>query len=129
MIKDFGWTSHYRQAWWNLFTWWAHFGIQGFLFLQKTAGVNIKNILICYEFLFKKLCKFVITLLERVQASFVLNTVNISEENEKLARMTCTTLIYKAMKDTLKIVFSNISSVEYKTVPVLSHNFENLECY
>ena len=41
------------------------------------------------------------------------------KENVKLARMMCTTLTSRAMKDTLKKLFSDISSMKYKTVPAI----------
>ena len=50
---------------------------------------------------------------------FVSNAVNLSEENEKLARTICVSLNYTTTKETLKKVFSGVSSLEHKNVPVL----------
>ena len=40
--------------------------------------------------------------------------------------MACTILMYTTMKDTLKKVFSNISSTEYKTVPAIKEELETV---
>ena len=40
--------------------------------------------------------------------------------------MTYATLMYTLMKDTLKKVFSNISSMEYKTVPSIKEELETV---
>ena len=114
---DLGWTDGLRviiDKLDKIYLWWTHYGIydiQGFLFLQKTVGMNINNFLVQYKFLYQKLHKFGNTLPEEVQAFFFLNVVNVSEEIKKLAKMTCSTLTYTAMKGTLKKVFSDISSI------------------
>ena len=97
----------------------AHMTFKDFYSYKRTAGVNTNNFLVQYEFLYQKLCKFGITLPEGVRVFFVLNAANISKENEKLARMTCATITYIARKDSLKKVFSDNSSTEDKTVPVI----------
>ena len=73
--------------------------------------MNINDFLVWYKFFGQKLHEFRITLSEGVQAFFVLNATNVSEENEKLASMTYATLTYVAMKDTFENVISGLVSV------------------
>ena len=120
-------TSHYRLARQNLLTWRIHYGIyniQGFPLLQDDSRSEYKQFLVLYKFFYQKLNQFGITLPERVPAFFVLNIANRSEETKKFARMTCTMSMYTAMKDTLKTLFSDISSIEYKTVPAIKEEVE-----
>ena len=107
----------YRQAKQNLCMEQTHSGIysiQGLLFLQKDSMSE-------YEQLFGTAWIFVpkITSIWNYFVwscvLFVLNSVNVSEENEKLMRTTYKTLKYTAMKDTLKKVFSGISLMKSKT--------------
>ena len=49
----------------------------------------------------------------------VLNAVNLSKENEKLATNTCASPKNTTMKRTFKKVFSDISSLEHKNVPLV----------
>lgn len=81
----------------------VYMAFKDFYSYRKVAGTNISDFLVHYEFLYQRLQKFEITLLERVQAFFV---ANISEENEKLTRATCGILTYTSMKGTLKKVFA-----------------------
>ena len=53
--------------------------------------------------------------------------VNVSEENKKLARTTCVTLTYTAVKETLKKVFSDNLSTEHKTVPAVKEEVETVK--
>ena len=46
---------------------------------------------------------------DRVPAYRVLKIANLSEENEKLARATITTLTYKSMTEQLKKIFGDMS--------------------
>ena len=62
------------------------------------------------KFLYQKFLKFGMTLPNGVQAFFMLN----AEENEKLARTTCASLNNTTIKEILKKVFSDISSLELK---------------
>ena len=62
------------------------------------SGVNITEFLVHYEYLYHKLAKYGIALPEGVQAFFLLTAVNISEENERLARATCGAMTYANMK-------------------------------
>ena len=77
-----------------------------------------------YEFLYQKLQKFDTTFPDGVHYFFVLNSVNLSEEKEKLLRTTCASLNYATMKGTLKKVFSDISSLEHKNVPAVKEEVE-----
>lgn len=104
----------------------AYMSFKEFYSYKMAAGVNINEYLVRYEFLYQKLQKFGITLPKGVQAFFVLNAANVSEENEKLARTTCSSLTYATMKDTLKKVFSDISSTECKTIPAIKEEVETV---
>ena len=63
---------------------------------------------------------------EGVQAFLVLNTTNVLEEKEKLVRMMYTNLIYTAMKDISKKVFSDNLSTEHKTFPHIKEVVETV---
>ena len=69
---------------------------------KRAFGININDFLVRWKFLYQKLQTFGITLTVRVQAFFVLNAVNLSEENKKLSRTMCESLNYETMKETLK---------------------------
>ena len=49
---------------------------------KRDISININDFL-HYEILYQKLQKFVMIILDGVQAIFVLNTANLSGENEK----------------------------------------------
>ena len=49
---------------------------------------------------------------EGVQAFFLLNAANMTEENEKLARTTAGKLIYSYMKETIMRIFGDPDAVE-----------------
>ena len=72
--------------------------------------MGIKDFIIKYESNFHKLGMFNIKLPEGVQSFFVLKAANITEENERLARVTCPELKYANMKETLLKIFSDPSS-------------------
>ena len=93
---------------------------------KRDIGININNFLVNYEFLYQKLQKFGMTLVDGVQAFFQLNAVNLSMENEKLARTMYASLNYE-MKKTFKKVFSDISSLEHKNVPVVKEEVEMID--
>ena len=78
----------------------------------------------CYEFLYQKLQKFGITFPNGVQSFFALNAANLSEENEKLLRTTCLSLNDATIKEILKKVFSDVSSLEHKNVPAVKEEVE-----
>ena len=59
----------------------SYMAFKDFYFYKKTAGVNVNNFLVQYEFLYQRLCKFRIIWLEGVQAFFVLNMMNVSLYN------------------------------------------------
>ena len=86
------------------------YGIQEFLFLQK---IYKRFFWFGTNFCIKNCVNLELPWQNDFKPFFVLNTVNVSEENEKLARTMRITLTYTVMKDTLKKVFSNNSSKEY----------------
>ena len=94
-----------------------------FFSYKRTAGRNINDFLVCYKFLYQNLHKFENTS-SRVHAFFVLNAANVSEINEKLTRTTCAILTYTPMKDTLKKVFSDISSQKTKLFLLLKRKLK-----
>lgn len=86
----------------------AYMTFKEFYTYKRSSGTSINDFLVRYEFLYQRLKKFYIILPEGVQAFLVLNAVNISEENEKLARTTCSVLTYQNMKESIKKVFGDI---------------------
>ena len=61
-----------------------------------------------------------------VQAFFVLNAANRSKENEKLSRTMWASLSYTTMKETLKKVFSDISSLQHKNAPIVKEEVKTI---
>ncbi len=63
-----------------------------------------------FQFLYHKLGSFDVQLPEGVQAFFLLNAVNFSEEYERLARATCGIMTYANMKQCMQKIFGDPSS-------------------
>ena len=104
-------------------------GIQGFRFLQKkTARVNM-TFLYCKNFCIRNNINLELQCEKEFRPFFVLNESNVLEENKKLTRIRSSTLTYIAMKDTLKKVFSEISSMEYKIIPAIKEEVETVNLY
>ena len=57
---------------------------------------------------------------EGVQAFFILQAANVSEENEKLARTTCGEMTYNNMKEALRKIFGDTSNKDNASPPVKS---------
>ena len=66
----------------------AYLAIKEFYDYCRPAGVSIIDLIVSFEYLYHKLKQFDMKLPEGVQAFFLLNAANISEDNEKLARVT-----------------------------------------
>ena len=77
---------------------------------RRSGGTSITDFIIEYEYLYAKLGAQKIKLPEGVQAFFLLTACNVSEENEKLARATCSELTYAKMKDAIQKMFGNPAS-------------------
>ena len=87
----------------------TYLAFKDFYNYRRPSGVSITEFLVHYEYLYHKLGKYEIKLPEGVQAFFVLNAANISEENEKLARTTCGQMTYANMKACIQKIFGDPS--------------------
>ena len=65
----------------------AHLAFKEFYDYCRPAGVSITDFIVRFEYLYLKLKQFDMKLPEGVQSFFLLNAANISEDNEKLARV------------------------------------------
>ena len=74
---------------------------------RRPGDMGMTEFIIKYESLYHQLEEFDMKLPEGVQAFFVLTAANISEENERLARVTCPELKYAEMKETLLRIFAD----------------------
>ena len=100
---------------------------------RRPSGTSIKEFVIQYEELYRKLGTFDIKLREGVQAFFFLTASNISDEYEKLARATCGNMKYKDIKQTILKIFSDpaagntsdepVPSIKSEPIYKVSHNY------
>lgn len=110
----------------------AYIAFKEFYDYKRPSGVNITDFLVRFEYIHHKLGKHSVTLPEGVQAFFLLNAANVSEENERLARATCGTLTYANMKACIKKIFGDPaacgndgSAPAIKSEPVFSVDHEH----
>lgn len=88
----------------------AYLAFKEFYDYKRPPGVNITEFLVHFESLYHKLGQFDVKLPEGVQAFFLLNAVNVSEENERLARATCGAMTYANMKQSIQKIFGDPSA-------------------
>ena len=74
---------------------------------KRASGENFSEFIVKYEHLYYKLTWYKMGLPEGVQAFFLLNAANMTEENEKLARTTAGKLTYCDMKETIMRIFGH----------------------
>ena len=79
---------------------------------RRPFGVSTIDSVVRFEYLYHKLKQFDTKLPEGVQASFLLNAANFSEDNEKLARATAGEIIYKTMEAKIKKIFGDPATSE-----------------
>ena len=80
----------------------AYTAFQNFYKCKRESGETFEQFIIKFERLYSELVNHDLTLPEGIKAFFVLNSANLTDEMEKLARATTTELTYKAMKDQIK---------------------------
>ena len=90
----------------------AYVAFKEFHEFKRSSGENFADFIIKFEQLYGKLVKYDMDLPQVVQAYFLLSAANMSEENEKLARTTCTMLDYTHMKQTLMKIFGDPSGTD-----------------
>ena len=78
-------------------------------FEYKRKSENITDFLAHFEYLYAKVKQFNMSLPEGVQAFFLLHAMNLSQDQEKLARATCKDLTYKEMKSNVIKIFGDFS--------------------
>ena len=99
-----------------------------FLNFRRASGDTIPQFLVTFERLYHKLCQFDIRtgvkfgLSEGMKSNCLLTAANISEENERLARASCTGMTYDGMKLIIQKMFADPTTAENKdeTPPVKS---------
>ena len=107
----------------------AYLCFKEFYSFKRASGVSVPQFLVQFEYLYSKLEQFEIKLPEGVKAFFILNALNVSEDDEKIARTTCGELNYNNMKDAIKRLFGDVNSGNSVTPAVKSEpesvNFTN----
>ena len=98
----------------------AYVAFKEFHEFKRSAGENFADFMIKFEQLYSKLVKYEMELPDAVQAYFLLSAANMSEDNEKLARTTCTKLDYTHMKNTLMKIFGDPSGTDEHNSGVLA---------
>ena len=84
----------------------AYLAFKSFYNFRRTAGMTIVELITMYEKLYSEMKKFDMKLPEAVAAFMLLNAVNISEENERLARATLSKITYDEMKSKIMRIFA-----------------------
>ena len=87
----------------------AYAAYESFEMYKRPKDMNMKEFLNKFERLYNKLNVYQMELPDGVPVCHVLTSANLSEENEKLAQATITTLIYKSMTKQLKKIFGDMS--------------------
>ena len=90
------------------------YGFQGIFLLQKRYLRKYKRLSGALRIFVSEITKIWYDTPQQDAGFFALNAVNLSEANEKLSRTMSAT-----MKETLKKVFPDVSSLEHKNVPVI----------
>ena len=90
----------------------AYLAFKEFYDYRRPAGVSITDFIVRFKYLCHKLKQFDMKLPEGVQAFFLLNAANISEDNEKLARATVGELTYENMKAKIQKIFGDPAASE-----------------
>ena len=80
----------------------AYVAFKEFYEFKKASGENFSEFIVKYEHLYHKLTQYKMDLPEGVQAFFLLNAANMTEENEKLAGTTAGKLTYSDTKETIR---------------------------
>ena len=87
---------------------------------RRPSGMTMRDFVIKYESLYHKLTTFDMKLPEGVQSFFLLTAANVSEDNERLARVSCKDLKYSSMKDTLIKIFAEpAATIEEERAPAV----------
>ena len=89
----------------------AYVAFKEFYEFKRASGENFSEFIVKYEHLYHKLTQYKMDLPEGVQAFFLLNAANMTEENEKLARTTAGKLTYSNMKETIMRIFGDPGAV------------------
>ena len=89
----------------------AYVAFKEFYEFKRASGENFSEFIVKYEHLYHKLTQYKMDLPEGVQAFFLLNAANMTEENEKLARTTAGKLTFSNMKETIMRIFGDPGAV------------------
>ena len=90
----------------------ADLAFKEFYDYRRPAGVTITDFIARFEYLYHKLKQFDMKLPEGVQAFFLLNAANISEDNKTLARATVGEITYENMKAKIQKIFGDHAASE-----------------
>ena len=102
----------------------AYLYFKQFYEFRRTVGMSITDFLVKYEFLYHQLSDYEVKLPTGVQAFFLLQALNVSDENERLVRATISVMTYEEMKATILKTFGDSvtsgvdSTPAVKTEPV-----------
>ena len=83
----------------------AFTAFKNFYDFKRPSDMSIKDFVISYELLYHHLDEYGMTLPEGVQAFFILKAANVTEEAERMARVSCQELTYDTMKSTILRLF------------------------
>ena len=98
----------------------AYLAFKSFYNFRRTAGMTIVEFITMYEKLYSEMKKFDMKLPEAVAAFMLLNAVNISEENERLARATLSKITYDEVKSKIMRIFAESGEDDEKAPEIKS---------
>ena len=96
----------------------SYLAFKEFYNFKRTSGMSIVECVAQFEQYYSEMKKYEMSLPDPVQAFMLLNAINISEENEKLARATTAELTYANMKKQIMRIFAESSNSDECTPAV-----------
>ena len=90
----------------------AYLAFKDFYDYHRPVGVSTADFIVRFEHLYHNLKQFDMKLPEGVQAFFLLNVANISEDNKKLARATVGEITYENMKAKIQKIIGDPATSE-----------------
>ena len=98
----------------------AYLAFNSFYNFRRTSGMTIVEFMTQYEKLYSEMKKYDMKLPEAVSAFMLLNAVNISDENERLARATLSKITYDEMKSKIMQIFAESCEDDEKAPDIKS---------
>ena len=94
----------------------AYVAFKTFVEYRRKMGESYQSFIVAFEKLYTEIAKHKMELPSGAKAYFLLQAANMSEENERLARVSAT-MDYDSMKDTVQKVFGN-NNADGESLPV-----------